>query len=46
MYGDEELGILPTKLYTEPYARKAYESTIIVLTEADKLLNYMLRGRT
>ncbi|NPA99934.1 MAG: HEPN domain-containing protein [Crenarchaeota archaeon] len=44
MYGDEELGIPPTKLYTEPYARKACESAIMVLTEVDKLFNHVLRG--
>ncbi len=44
MYGDEELGIPPTKLYTEPYARKAYESAIMVLTEVEKLLNHVLGG--
>ncbi len=26
MYGDEETGIPPARLYTEPYALKAFES--------------------
>ncbi|NPA23525.1 MAG: HEPN domain-containing protein [Crenarchaeota archaeon] len=42
MYGDEELGIPPTQLYTEPYARKAYESAISVLEEVEKLLKHMI----
>lgn len=38
MYGDEELGIPPTKLYTEPYARKALESAKLVHNYVERLL--------
>lgn len=43
MYGDEELGLPPTKLYTEPYAAKAIEGARTVYTYVKKLLdNYVL----
>lgn len=38
MYGDEELGLPPTKLYTEPYAVKAVESANTVYIYVKKLL--------
>ncbi|MBC7091184.1 MAG: HEPN domain-containing protein [Nitrososphaeria archaeon] len=39
MYGDEELGLPPTKLYTENYARKAYVSAKEVIECVEKLFN-------
>ena len=38
MYGDEELGLPPTRLYTEPYARKALEGARMVLDAVMRLL--------
>ena len=38
MYGDEETGILPTQLYTEPYAKKAFEDAKFVVENVEKLL--------
>ncbi|MEM1643667.1 MAG: HEPN domain-containing protein [Desulfurococcaceae archaeon] len=38
MYGDEELGLPPTRLYTEPYARKAVEGAALVHQLVTKLL--------
>ncbi len=38
MYGDEELGLPPTELYTEPYAAKAYESAHTLVKVVMKLL--------
>lgn len=38
MYGDEELGLPPTKLYTEPYAAKAVEGAKTVYTYVKRLL--------
>ncbi len=37
MYGDEELGLPPSKLYTEPYAVKAVESAKLVAAYVKKL---------
>ncbi len=37
MYGDEESGLPPTELYTEPYAAKAYESARFVVETVIKL---------
>ncbi len=37
MYGDEELGLPPTKLYSEAYARKAYLSAKEVLEQVERL---------
>ncbi len=37
MYGDEEMGIPPSKLYTKPYAVKALESAITVVDSVMKL---------
>ena len=42
MYGDEELDIPPTKLYTEPYARKALEGAKMVHQAVLKLLNEVI----
>ena len=39
MYGDEELGIPPSKLYTKPYATKALESARVVFEAVKKLLH-------
>jgi HEPN domain-containing protein len=39
MYGDEETGLPPTRLYTEPYARKALESCRLVYEAVSRLLN-------
>ncbi len=39
MYGDEELGIPPTQLYTEPYARKALEGARFVYEHVQRLYN-------
>ncbi len=38
MYGDEELGIPPTRLYTRPYAQKALESAHLVYNAVKRLL--------
>ncbi|MEM0053961.1 MAG: HEPN domain-containing protein [Nitrososphaeria archaeon] len=37
MYGDEELGLPPTKLYSETYARKAYLSAKEVFENVERL---------
>ncbi|MEM4970161.1 MAG: HEPN domain-containing protein [Sulfolobales archaeon] len=42
MYGDEELGLPPTRLYTEPYALKAVEGAKIVYVYVKKLLDSYL----
>lgn len=42
MYGDEELGLPPTRLYTEPYALKALEGAKMVYTYVRKLLESYL----
>ena len=42
MYGDEELGLPPTKLYTEPYALKALEGAKLVYAYVRKLLDSYL----
>ncbi|MGQ9782071.1 MAG: hypothetical protein ACUVQ8_07500 [Nitrososphaeria archaeon] len=38
MYGDEETGLPPTKLYTESYARKACGSALAVIDTVGRLL--------
>jgi len=45
MYGDEEMGIPPTKLYTRPYAAKALDSAKIVLNAVQRLLNEVLQSQ-
>ena len=42
MYGDEELGLPPNKLYTKPYAEKALESANYVYRVVTKLLNELI----
>jgi HEPN domain-containing protein len=42
MYGDEELGLPPTKLYAEPYALKAVEGARTVYTYVKRLLDSYL----
>ena len=42
MCGDEELGLPPTKLYTEPYALKAVEEAKTVYAYVKKLLDSYL----
>ncbi|RLE83573.1 MAG: DNA-binding protein [Thermoprotei archaeon] len=45
MYGDEELGLPPTELYTQPYAAKAYESARAVVEAVEKLFaEYVAAG--
>lgn len=44
MYGDEELGLPPTKLYTEPYAARALEEAKIVHSLVKRLLNEAVSG--
>ena len=39
MYGDEELGLPPNRIYTEPYARKALEGARMVYEHVAKLLS-------
>ena len=43
MYGDEELGLLPNKLYTKPYAEKALELANYVYRVVTKLLDELVR---
>ena len=43
MYGDEELGLPPSRLYTEPYAAKALEGAKMVLSCVKKLLEEYLK---
>ena len=38
MYGDEELGLPPSKLYTEPYAKRALEEAETAYKSVAKLL--------
>ncbi len=45
MYGDEELGLPPSKLYTEPYAAKAVESAKLVVTYVKKLFEEYVQTR-
>jgi len=45
MYGDEELGLPPNKLYTEPYARKAFDSAVYVYEMVRKLFKSFLEVR-
>ena len=42
MYGDEELGLPPNRLYTKPYAEKALESANYVYRVVTKLLNELI----
>jgi HEPN domain-containing protein len=46
MYGDEELGLPPTKLYTEPYAARALEEAKTVHSLVNRLLNEATGGCT
>lgn len=39
MYGDEELGIPPTRLYIEPYAKKALEAARYVYEQVKRLFD-------
>ncbi len=39
MYGDEETGIPPTRLYTKPYAAKALDSCKLVYEKVSRLLS-------
>jgi len=43
MYGDEELGLPPSKLYTKPYAEKALELANYVYRVVTKLLDELVR---
>ncbi len=43
MYGDEELGIPPTQLYTEPYAKKALDGARFVYEHVKKLFDELAR---
>jgi len=45
MYGDEELGLPPTRLYTEPYARKALEGAKMVYEQVKRLIEEVSRAR-
>ncbi len=45
MYGDEELGLPPTKLYTEPYVLKAIEGARTVYTYVKRLLDSYLSSQ-
>lgn len=45
MYGDEELGLPPTRLYTEPYARKALEGAKLVYEQVKRLIEEVSRAR-
>lgn len=44
MYGDEELGLPPDRLYTEPYARRALEEAEHVCEVVKKLLESLSRS--
>jgi len=43
MYGDEELGLPPNRLYTEPYAQKALEAAMYVYEIVKKLFEKFSR---
>lgn len=45
MYGDEELGLPPTKLYIEPYARKAVDGGRFVYEYLRKLVDEFMKYR-
>jgi len=44
MCGDEELGLSPDRLYTEPYARRALEEAEHVCKVVRKLLKSLSRS--
>ena len=44
MYGDEETGLPPSRLYTRPYAEKAVEAAKLVVSYGRRLLSEYTRG--
>ncbi len=46
MYGDEETGLPPSRLYTEPYAVKALEEAKIVFNYVKKLLDEYTKAQS